>query len=288
MAKIVVQEIPCSTASELLQRLSPQDENFNNQNGAWLFRGHGKEEWKLIPSLFRKENSLCSFTNRKISDYSDLLLLERDLTIQFFEIADKRGLVVPDDSQGLRTFFERLKSSDENVRRGVDGWRIKDGALSLIALAQHYGVPTRLLDWTTQAFIAAFFAAEKASELLENKLAKSSERLAIWAFYFPEFGRQDEESRRLGLIRTVTAPKATNTNLKAQQGLFTLLNSIWLGDFSNGKFVFSEAKPFYSREAISEIEYLTDLKNGYPPLDEILIQMEEKVPYPRSVEGEIW
>jgi hypothetical protein len=84
-----------------------------------------------------------------------------------------------------------------------------------MALAQHYGVPTRLLDWTRQARVAAYFAA------LEPP--KPAERLAVWALVANVLGRLSRESSPLGGACVVaSAPRASNPHLHAQAGVFTV------------------------------------------------------------------
>lgn len=220
---VVQPQMDYSTAQEFLNALSPWGSNFGDAKltDYWLFRGQGEDK-PLVPSLFRKNNKLASLTRRTIDAYPQLLLAERDILIQFFEIADKRGLVLPDDSQDLRSILETIKSKDLLVEKGLDSWSPTKLALSLTALAQHYGIPTRLLDWTRQSFIAAFFAAESAL-----KVDKTDSLLVVWAFLFPLFGKHDDISKDTDPVHVVTAPSATNPNLKAQQGVFTLLNRLY-------------------------------------------------------------
>lgn len=243
---IVQPQVDCLSAQEFLNALSPWGSYFGDArlNDYWLFRGQGEDK-PLVPSLFRKNNKLASLTRRDIKTYSQLLLAERDILVQFFEIADKRGLVLPDDSQDLRSILETIKSKDFLVEKGFAAWSPVKLALSLTALAQHYGIPTRLLDWTRQSFIAAFFAAENALKVDKTDLSLP---LVVWAFLFPLFGKHDDISKDTDPVHVVTAPSATNPNLKVQQGVFTLLN------------------PFYTNEA----------KDDYPSMDKFLEDLANK------------
>jgi hypothetical protein len=225
MARVIQPEVDCSTAEDFLEALSPLGPYFRKISFTepWLFRGQGQDD-PLIPSAFRtgeKKDRLAKLTNRDLSDFQQRLLAERDVLIQFFNIADRRGLILPDDSQELRSKLETLSSEWGDAPAADWGERLERAtvALSLTALAQHYGIPTRLLDWTRQSLIAAFFAAEDASKHTDYK---PSSRLVVWAFHFPLLGRHAALHQQTAPVRIVTAPTATNPNLKAQQGIFTL------------------------------------------------------------------
>ena len=57
--------------------------------------------------------------------------------------------------------------------------------LDWLALMQHYGAPTRLLDWTRSPYVALYFALEKADK-----------ESAVWAI-----NREWLENKSTGLIR---------------------------------------------------------------------------------------
>lgn len=227
MVNVIEDPVICSTAEEFLYKISPMGEWFKGEkiNAPWLFRGQG-QDYPLIPSLFRKDKAskekLQLLTKQDTDSYLGVRYAERDIITDFFGIADKRGLILPSDSQELRASLETWKSLEDHwLINPSKCWVVPDEALSLVALAQHYGIPTRLLDWTRQALIAAFFAAEDALKF--NKFSTSTS-LVVWAFYFPPLGRHNKIDRQDDPIWVVTAPSATNSNLKAQRGVFTQFN----------------------------------------------------------------
>lgn len=88
------------------------------------FRGCGKASFKLLPSLYRHPKA------KKTDEFADL---ERSLVTRF-----------------------KQRSIPFHGRTLGDGW-------DALFFMQHYGVPTRLLDWSENPFIAFFFAVMSAS-----------------------------------------------------------------------------------------------------------------------------
>jgi hypothetical protein len=151
----------------------------------------------------------------------------------FYIRADLEGIVIPGDSPELRRVFNSDLGADQLAKDKSGGFEWPPQSLvGLMAFAQHHGIATRLLDWSRNAYVAAYFAAtEAAGWQFDANSARSVQppptHLAIWAFKKHHAwhkldlvlnpGKLDESE-----IVELTAPGATNKNLHAQEGVFLL------------------------------------------------------------------
>lgn len=163
----------------------------------WAFRGQRNAAWPLISSLSRH----------------------------------LRSFVPPE------YWLEREKRSIRVFRRKAHNYltdpQVLEDPLRCLALMQHHGAPTRLLDFTKSPFVAAYFALERSTEWSAVFALNTP---AIWdlaPIAFPELTRDEVDPRDpLRFLRYFTGspntvvwtgePNQLDRRLVAQSGMFVL------------------------------------------------------------------
>lgn len=116
----------------------------------WAFRGHREQRWPLFSSLSRY--------------------------LRAFGV-DYRAW--PEQEERMIRIFRRKAHHFLSHRPDPDD------ELQWVALMQHHGAPTRLLDFTWSPYVAAFFALERATG-----------EAAVWALNSREISRQTPKASR--------------------------------------------------------------------------------------------
>ena len=196
-----------TTARDLLEHLSPLNSFWDDST--YIFRGQASDQYKLTPAVCRRgPGSFADGSPRKIfSDtVSSQVHFELEILSKFLEGCDRSGLAVPGYTKEIKL---RLARERHMFLSAAMPWPQND-MHEIMAVAQHYDVPTRLLDWTERSFVACYFAASSANFVISSHF----DRIAIWALST----RHSADWQSVSIIRT---PGGTSGNQAAQSGLFT-------------------------------------------------------------------
>lgn len=193
---------------DILKNVQVKEKLISDKN--IIFRGHGDSVWDLKPTLSRDKNENSYKYDNLFSEQDR----EYKLLKNFQESCDLAGVQLPSDGNELR---QKQSSKISQFFRGKDessdsiDWFNED-FFELAAFAQHYGVETRLLDWSKNPFVACYFA--NSSALRKNY--DSNKKISIWVLNYESFPDKLGDN-----LKVLDLPKGINQHISHQQGVLT-------------------------------------------------------------------
>lgn len=169
-------------------------------SATFAFRGQANSDWTLRPSLLR--------LHRKYFPVAGMHKVERLAT---------------------EHFIPRAKNYAELVPKSDDDW------LAWWQVMQHYGVPTRVLDWTRSAFVATYFAVQETQDeanggvyfarwsIINQDAQRQAEKLGIGDLSGVDFRSINSlNPRQLPPLIKFIDPWTMTNRMVAQQGMHSV------------------------------------------------------------------
>ncbi|MCX0337460.1 FRG domain-containing protein [Acinetobacter radioresistens] len=225
-----------SILSELMKKLRYKfyihQSEFSYDTENLLYRGMGDAVWELEPSISRVLRSQPYYNDFEIlrAGQQEYLLL-RD----FQAACDSSAVQLPNDSIFSRHAQE--KSFTDNFPYGDSDEWFNESYLELVAFAQHYGVPTRFLDWTSHPLVAAYFAV--SGVFSEDSRGGKIKDFSIWIFNTTHIDLLPPE------VKIVKVPTSINSHAASQQGCFTMVRQQEVSNYEVSYIKLNDCFEFY-------------------------------------------
>lgn len=211
--------------------------------GLW-FRGHSKSQYRLVPSALRNTTLITDGRGQPIREGQIVRSTGSEVT------GTNPERMLAEFKRQARPFIERPLANE----------------FEWMFLAQHHGLPTRLLDWSTNALVALYFAVSEATAVagegseacqefmnpnsnefrddgfavyaldpgaINNVTCKSSDPIDIsgaadqWAHYLDPAAHTIDAYAPICVVAPHISPR-----IRAQSGVFTLHGAnIWPIDY---------------------------------------------------------
>lgn len=178
-------------------------------------------EGMLYPVRFNKYlEELDDYIVDQVHSFGEIQFRkEINALMNFLNYTDKSGLKIP-IKQETRELIEH------DIEKKFDGnsyWPDSD-FYEVISLAQHYGIPTRALDWSYDYRVALYFAVKN---ILADDYPTNDEKpdtAVLWAFNYKYFEVDHMfDTARPFPVQYYRPEYNSNPNLNAQKGLFTFI-----------------------------------------------------------------
>ena len=202
--------------------LLPNGSLYSKLHG-FVYRGERTNGYKLLPGALREDNlDLLYGAGKPIGNQSQWLWwqihAEYSLIREFYKTANYNGLKIP-KVDAIAKNYNDIFPTELMHCKGTYKW-ITDEIADLAALAQHYGVLTRLIDWSYDLYVALYFASMGAIKAYDAKRIKQDDTMVIWALNAYHIQFLQPTISRIP-INFVVPPYYDNPNLNAQKGVLS-------------------------------------------------------------------
>jgi hypothetical protein len=219
-----METIRAPSARIFLQEINILHHRYSNSDEEFIFRGHGEAGWPLLPQAFRKNVRIpgASKTTRKTN--REQIYQEFDMLHEFILRANEVEQLPGDFLLQHIGYPPAINDLRNKLGRSELVWPPPE-AHTLLAMAQHHGLPTRLMDWTYRPYTAAYFAARESTRLSSQK------DLCVYALntesgHFKKYGFTGDIFTQLGakqdlrFYQFIKTRSSFSSNMRAQVGVF--------------------------------------------------------------------